>query len=293
MSQSETLISPAVALQILESLPIGIFVADDSGTIIWANDALCSQLVVTYQSIIGKSRDELPVNRILTLFKTVEAYQLPATPGHPERWLNFIASHVQMEPGQAFEVACVVDVTHYEIVRKRKHLNVISAALNETDPDTRLLTQQSVMAQLVAEVSRSRRYNNALAVFMIDLGQPVSNNNSSAESGRAAALIQTARFLKERLRWVDVIGHWGDSSILVVLPETNLESATQLAGRLRAEMDKSDLLEWARDPAAEGLAINLGVTAWKKGDDAVSLTNRAYNLVIGDSPNGAATVGVF
>ncbi len=291
MSQVETPISPAVALQILESLPIGIFVADDGGTIIWANNALCSQLALTYQSTIGKSRDELPVNRILTLFKTVEAYQLPATPGHPERWLNFIARHVQIEPGQAFEVACVVDVTHYEIVRKRKHLNLISTARNENDPDTGLLTEQSVMAQLAAEVSRSRRYNNALAVFMIDLGQPAPNN-SSAASGRAAALIQTARFLKERLRWVDIIGHWGGSSILVVLPETNLESATQLAGKLRAEMDKSDLLEWARDPAAEGSAINLGVTAWKKGDDAVSLTNRASNVVIGDPPHGAATVGV-
>ena len=89
-------------------------------------------------------------------------------------------------------------------------------------------------------------------------------DNSSAKSGRAAALIQTARFLKERLRWVDIIGHWEGNSILVVLPETNLESATQLAGKLRAEMDNFDLLEWARDPAAEGLAINLGVTAWKK-----------------------------
>ncbi len=291
MSQLETPISPAAALQILESLPIGIFVADDGGTIIWANDALCSQLAVTHQSAIGKSRDELPVNRILTLFKTVETYQLPATPGHPERWLNFIARHVQMEPGQTFEVACVVDVTHYEIVRKRKHAALISAALNESDPDTGLLTQQSVMAQLVAEVSRSRRYNNALAVFMIDLGQSVPTN-SSAKSGRAAALIQTARFLKERLRWVDIIGHWGGSSILVVLPETNLESAMQLAGKLRAEMDKSDLLEWARGPAAESLAINLGVTAWRKGDDAVSLTNRASNVVIGDPPHGAATVSV-
>jgi len=147
------------------------------------------------------------------------------------------------------------------------------------------------MAQLVAEVSRSRRYNNALAVFMIDLGQPVPNN-SNAKSGRVAALIQAARFLKERLRWVDMIGRWGDSSILVVLPETNLESATQLAGKLRAEMDKSDLL-WALDPAPAGLAINLGVTAWKKGDDAVSLVNRASNVGIGDPPHGAATVGVF
>ncbi|MGH8532331.1 MAG: GGDEF domain-containing protein [Gammaproteobacteria bacterium] len=291
MSQAETPISPAVALQILESLPIGIFVADDRGTIIWANDALCSHLAVTYQSTIGKSRDELPVNRILTLFKTVETYQLPATPGHPERWLNFIARHVQMEPGQMFEVACVVDVTHYEIVRKRKHLNLISAALNETDPDTGLLTQHSVMAQLVSEVSRSRRYSNDLTVFMINLVQPAPDH-SSAKSGCAAALIQTARFLKERLRWVDIIGHWGGNNILVVLPETNLESATQLAGKLRAEMDKSDLLKRARDPAAQGLAINLGVTAWKKGDDAVSLTNRASNVVIGGSPHGAATVSV-
>ncbi|MGH8469927.1 MAG: GGDEF domain-containing protein [Gammaproteobacteria bacterium] len=275
-------------MQILESLPIGIFVADGGGTIIWANDALCSQLAVTYQSTIGRSRDELPVNRILTLFKTVETFQLPATSGHPERWLNFIARHVQMEPGQAFEVACVVDVTHYEIVRKRKHLNSISAALNETDPDTGLLTQPSVMAQLVSEVSRSRRYNNALAVFMINLGQPTP----SATSGRTAALIQTARFLKERLRWVDIIGRWGGSSILVVLPETNLESATQLAGKLREEMDKSEVLEWARDPAAEGLAINLSVTAWKKGDDAVSLTNRASKIVIEDPAHGAATVSV-
>ncbi|MGH8489838.1 MAG: GGDEF domain-containing protein [Gammaproteobacteria bacterium] len=230
------------------------------------------------------------MNRILTLFKTVETYQLPATPGHPERWLNFIARHVQMEPGQAFEVACVVDVTHYEIVRKRKHVNLISAALNETDPDTGLLTHQSVMAQLVSEVSRSRRYNNDLTVFMINLGQ-LTPESSSRKTDCATALNQTARFLKDRLRWVDIIGRWEGNSILVVLPETNLESATQLAGKLRAEMDKSDLLEWARDPAAEGWAIDLGVTAWKKGDDAVSLTNRASN-VSGDPPHGAAKINV-
>ncbi|MGH8507777.1 MAG: GGDEF domain-containing protein [Gammaproteobacteria bacterium] len=292
MSQTEPPISPAVALQILESLPIGIFIADGSGTIIWANDALYSQLAVTHQSTMGKSRNELPVNRILTLFKTVEAYHLPATSSHPERWLNFIARHVQTEPGQALEVACVVDVTHYEIVRKRKNVNLIAAALNETDPDTGLLTQRSVMSQLVSEVSRSRRYDNALAVFMIGLGQPMFGN-SSANAGRAAALVQTARFLKERLRWVDIIGHWGGSSILVVLPETNLESAMQLAEKLRAEMDKSNLLEPVRDAAGKGLAINLGVTAWKKGDDAISLTNRASNLVMGDPPHGAAKVGVI
>lgn len=283
MSQPETPISPAVALQILESLPIGIFVADGGGAIIWANDALCLQLAVRHQSIIGKSRDELPVNRILTLFKTVETYQLPATASQPERWLNFISRHAQILPGQVFEVACLFDVTHYEVVRKRKHLRLVPSAQNETDPDTGLLTQQSVTARLGAEASRSRRYNNALSIIMLDVG---ARGDSSVESGHKAPLMETARFLKERLRWVDIIGHWGCSGILVVFPETNLESAMQLAEKLRAELEKSNMLE----AAGKGLTISLGVTAWKKGDDAVSLTNRVAKLAFGDIPDGATRV---
>lgn len=280
MNEPESLLSPDAALELLKSLPVGILLCDSQGTVLWVNDALCTQFRCTAAELLGRSHHELPAKRILTLFKGIETYHVAANDEQSDRWLSSVSQSLHLSAGSEVEAVCTVDITHYEQARKRRYLSLIPDEPIRIDPQTGLLTEKSVMAHLVSEVSRSRRYHNPLSVIMIHSG-------GGDQSGRAdtaeppPVLPQIARMLKERLRWVDITGRWHDRGILVVLPETKLDAATQLADKLRAEMDKELQADpGLRDPHSQRF---IGVTEWRKGDDAVSLTDRIYKLIAGQA----------
>jgi GGDEF domain-containing protein len=66
-----------------------------------------------------------------------------------------------------------------------------------------------------------------------------------------------AEQLKDRLRWADCLGTLDEQTILIILPETCLEEARELAAILVND----------RAIAADGCTIQFGITAWQKGDD--------------------------
>ncbi len=272
MKQPRFHLSHDAALDILEALPVGILLADPQGTVLWVNDALCAQFRCTASEILGRSRHELPAKRILTLFKGIETYHVAAMDADDDRWLSAMSRALDIEAASALEAVCTVDITHYERARKRRHLSLIPNEPMRIDAETGLLTEKSVMAHLVSEVSRSRRYQNPLSVIMLHLAA-----GQGGASEDIAMLPKVARFLKERLRWVDITGRWQHRGILVVLPETNLAAATQLANKLCAEMDK-DLQAEAGDRAPLS-PLAIGVTEWRKGDDAMKLIDRIYDRV--------------
>lgn len=276
MTQPQALLSPDAALDLMQSLPVGILLADQQGTVLWVNDALCAQFQCTAAELIGRSRHELPAKRVLTLFKGLETYHVPAAGEYGDRWLSAMSRSLSLQAAGSVEAICTIDITHYEKARKRRHLSLISNEPTRMDPETGLLTEESITAHLVSEISRSRRYHNPLSLILLHFGRKGAPSDDQVGT---MTLPRIARFLKERLRWVDITGCWRDHGILVVLPETHLDSATQLADKLRAGINK-DL----RAASANGDVVplpSIGVTEWRKGDDAVGMVDRLHKLITG------------
>jgi GGDEF domain-containing protein len=271
-------LAPSLAVNVLESLPIGIWVADDNGIITWANQALGTQIGVPRDALVGRSCEDIPASKVLTLYPVAEVYHVPGTALDTDRWLECIAGSVAMTVGRAARVGCLWDVTHYERARTRRGLVLGVQDPAKIDAASGLFTQKAVLAALVAEVSRSRRYDNPLAILIIRVW-PTGEGQAGHSGDRVdSAVVRIAGFLKQRLRWVDITGCWNRHNILAVLPETGLESAQGFMHKLRDEMYRHGLI----DAAVE---ISLGVTAWRKGDDAMSLVDRvAKHMAVNTDP---------
>lgn len=283
MTMVSSNLAPSLAVDVLESLPIGIWVADDNGIITWANQALGTQIGAPRDALVGRSCEDIPASKVLTLYPAAEVYHVPGAALDTDRWLECIAASVATTAGRAARVGCLWDVTHYERARTRQRLVLGVQDPAKVDAASGLLTQQVVLAALVAEVSRSRRYDNPLAILVIRVW-PMGEGQAGYSDDRVdAVVVRIAAFLKERLRWVDITGCWNRHNILTVLPETGLESAQGFMHKLRDEMSRHGLMDAVEQ--GPSVAISLGVTAWRKGDDAMSLVDRvAKHMAVTTDP---------
>ncbi len=280
-------LSPGVAAAVLDSLPIGIWLADDVGNITWANRALGTHLGVPPEALVGRSCEALPAGKLLTLYPVAEVYHVPGATLDTDRWLECIAGEVATGAGRSARVGCLWDVTQYERAKTRRGLMLGLQDPAKTDPASGLLTQQAVMTALVSEVSRSRRYENPLAILVIRVWPVEGGDAGGSDEPIDAVLVRIAAFLRERLRWVDIKGRWNRNNILAVLPETGLPSAQNFVQKLQDELSVHGLL------GSEGeIRVSLGITAWRKGDDAMSLIDRVAKQMVVHPDPGSYCVAV-
>ena len=136
---------------------------------------------------------------------------------------------------------------------------------------TGLPNRRALIDLLEAQISRSRRYHNPLAVIRLEL-----QGLETSPERRAVVLVAVAHLLNDQLRWSDIRGYWNEATFLLVLPETSASSATQLAHKLITRLAST-----VRDDRGETLAIyaRAAVTAWTTGDDLQRMMTRVNTLI--------------
>ncbi|OUR83523.1 GGDEF domain-containing protein [Cycloclasticus sp. 46_120_T64] len=126
------------------------------------------------------------------------------------------------------------------------------------------LINNDVMLQLLdGHISCSRRYLNPLSLLRIRYEFP-----NDMEAALVSHCIQRiAFFLKDQLRWADQIGMLDSQSFLVILPETDYQSAASL---LKKFNDEPHLALFSSDDE-KPLSFSIGLTEWRKGDVATKM----------------------
>jgi diguanylate cyclase (GGDEF)-like protein len=248
----ETSLIPEDALSVLEALPVGIFVENAQGEIIWANNAVTHQLKITTDEIMGLTRAQLPMTKTLKLLKLSQPSYIPER--QQDTCLQILSAELS-DADTAATVYTVLDIT--ELAAQSRFMPELRQP-DSLDPETGLMTRKHIHQKLLAEVSRSRRYENHLSVILFQIPE------LAAEERKSAFIKSAAEVLKDNLRWVDLVGQWEIDEFLIVLPETAEADAKQLAEKISANFDR--LL-----PATE---IRVAVTDWQKGDDAAAMLQR-------------------
>jgi diguanylate cyclase (GGDEF)-like protein len=106
-----------------------------------------------------------------------------------------------------------------------------------TDSLTGIFNRRHLFELGQREFQRAKRFKRPLSVLMIDIDRFKSVNDRFSHSIGDAVLKQLADLLKNSLREFDIVGRYGGEEFVIVLPETGLTAAVEIAERLRLQIN--------------------------------------------------------
>ena len=125
-----------------------------------------------------------------------------------------------------------------------------------TDSLTGLHNQKGFISHAVRELERTWRYKRPLSIISLVIDDIRSINEQYGRASGDRVIHALGRICTESLRRVDVVGRYTGNNFVILLPETQIESAREAAERLRAKVERFGL------KSAEGtisFTISLGV----------------------------------
>ncbi len=114
------------------------------------------------------------------------------------------------------------------------------------------------------EIKRSERDNLPLSMIMIDVDNFKQYNDTYGHLAGDQVLVTVGENIRKPLRPNDLVARFGGEEFCVLLPETKLEYAVEIAERLRERVSKADpgIIDGKQLPK---VTISLGVTEYKPG----------------------------
>lgn len=142
------------------------------------------------------------------------------------------------------------------------------------------------------ELRRTQRYAHKFSLMMIDIDHFREVNETHGHSVGDQVLKGVSNLLTENLRAVDLIGRFGGEEFVVLLPETGLNDALGVAGRLLYTLRSSPIETNVGDVT---VTISIGVSGLidKDGVTLDHLLDRADKALYQSKKNGRNRVTVW
>ena len=128
--------------------------------------------------------------------------------------------------------------------------------LSITDGLTGLYDHQEMLRAMDSEFVRSRRYNSPLSIAIIDLDFFKKVNDTHGHQMGDEVLIELATVIKRICRSNDTASRYGGEEFLLILTETGIDGAFQIAERIRKEFSN---LRFERDGVEFMVTLSCGV----------------------------------
>lgn len=126
--------------------------------------------------------------------------------------------------------------------------------LSVTDDLTRLYNSRFLNNVLRRETKRAVRNGSPLSLLFLDLDSFKQVNDQHGHLAGSKVLMEAAAVIRGCARETDVVARFGGDEFSLVLPDTNLEGAVQVAERIR------DRLRLSRFLTSEGLSVRQTVS---------------------------------
>ncbi len=156
-----------------------------------------------------------------------------------------------------------------ELLRDLARLVVDELELRQiaiTDSLTGAQTRRSFELDVEKEMDRSRRYNRPASLIVLDLDHFKRVNDANGHAAGDAVLQAVVSRCKASLRSNDVLGRLGGEEFAILLPETDLEQALQVAEKLRVRTSEAPIQFGNRNIQ---VTASFGVTELDKHDAKV------------------------
>ncbi len=148
--------------------------------------------------------------------------------------------------------------------------------LARTDTLTGLPNRRCFFERSEAELLRSRRFEHPLSLFILDIDHFKSINDRYGHAFGDQALQAVASVIRDCLRDTDILGRIGGEEFAAVLPQSDTDSALQIAERLRLCIEE---LEFLTNGDRLTLSASIGLATLHDGESLDQLMARADELL--------------
>jgi two-component system, cell cycle response regulator len=132
----------------------------------------------------------------------------------------------------------------------------------QIDPLTGLFNRRAFERKIAEEFERAKRYNHQVSVLLLDIDNFKNINDTYGHHGGDVALVKISAILQERTRRSDFPARYGGEEFVLILPETDQDSAFQVANKIHEEI-RSQIFGTSTSPFALTVSIGLSSTSTK------------------------------
>lgn len=117
------------------------------------------------------------------------------------------------------------------------------------------------------EVLRSRRFNRALTILLLDIDYFKNFNDQNSFHDGDKLVLNITRIIKNNMRTIDLLGRMEDGNFAILLPETNINQAIILADRLRKVIWAENFL--TSKSKSEKITVSIGLAEVKYANSGI------------------------
>ncbi|MBF0306030.1 MAG: diguanylate cyclase [Alphaproteobacteria bacterium] len=262
-AQSEIRIGQARQKAILDAMGDALLIIDHNGRVVAANPAAERMFLIPATGLVGAAlRRLIPDGVAPSDGHCGEGFtsEREAMRGDGERFPAEVTVASFSAAGEPLLVATIRDITARKALERELH------RLARTDPLTGALNRRSLFEIADAEVSRARRHRHPMCIVAADIDCFKFINDRHGHGVGDEALRLFVGAAHATLRASDALGRLGGEEFAVLLPETPLAGAVEVAEKLRHAVAAIRVPSGA---GAFGFTTSLGVAQWLPGEASI------------------------
>ncbi len=187
-------------------------------------------------------------------------YCVPVLSG--DKVLGVIMLYIENEHKQIKGEIAFLNTTANTVagIIERKQIEDKLKHMASHDPLTGLYNRQVMEQGLNDEIQRSTRYKHSMSIFVLDIDHFKVVNDTYGHQIGDKVLCNLAKILESSIRNMDYAARYGGEEFVVILPETHLSKARELAERLREQIAEFPFS--IADDKNINLTISIGVATF-------------------------------
>lgn len=226
---------PIARSEAFKGMSDGVLILDDQNRIADFNPA--AQKIMDFLSIdmIGEKLSDLCEVELATkILMENTAKPLHLKKDGRSNFYDLRISHLSDRKKRA-----VGRILSFRDITKQKQMEAQLKYYATTDSLTGILNRRHFNHMAEIELHRCIRYNNPLSLCMIDIDHFKNVNDNYGHDIGDLVMKEMVKVCQQILREADLFSRWGGEEFVLLLPETDLESASEVAERLRSSIEKT------------------------------------------------------
>ena len=145
--------------------------------------------------------------------------------------------------------------------------------LSMTDNLTQIHNRLKLNHELDIEIRRAKRTKSNLTLVMFDIDHFKNINDTYGHDVGDLSLIGLVNIINQNIRKTDVFARWGGEEFMILLVDTNLDSAILMVEKIRIKIEKNNFKK------ITNMTCSFGITQCKKEDTKEALIKRVDEIL--------------